>query len=110
MTAPGSLMLMGEHAVLFGQRALACAVGKRITVTLTPREDRAVKIDSELAQYSASLDELQAEPALSFVLTAIERQLARLPAGFELVIRSEFSHLIGLGSSAAVTAAVASGW
>lgn len=106
VTAPGSLMLMGEHAVLSGQRALACAVDKRITVTLAPREDRVVKIDSELAQYSASLDELKAEPALSFVLTAIERQLARLPAGFELVIRSEFSHMIGLGSSAAVTAAV----
>lgn len=106
VTAPGSLMLMGEHAVLFGQRALACAVDKRIAVTLTPREDRNVNIDSALAQYHSSLDQLQSEPALSFVLTAIERKAARLPNGFDLQIRSEFSHTVGLGSSAAVTVAV----
>ncbi|WP_299194908.1 mevalonate kinase [uncultured Amphritea sp.] len=106
VTAPGSLMLMGEHAVLFGQRALACAVDKRISVTLTPRQDRTVNIDSALAQYSGSLDGLKPEPALSFVLTAIERQVAKLPGGFDLLIRSEFSHTVGLGSSAAVTVAV----
>ncbi|RTE66012.1 GHMP kinase [Amphritea opalescens] len=108
VTAPGSLMLMGEHAVLFGQRALACAVDKRISVILTPRLDRLVYIDSALAQYSASLDNLTPEPALSFVLAAIERQLAQLSHGFDLQIRSEFSHTVGLGSSAAVTAAVVS--
>lgn len=106
VTAPGSLMLMGEHAVLFGQRALACAVDKRITVTLTPRTDRKLNIDSALAQYHSDLDQLTSEPALSFVLAAIKRQLARLPSGFDLQIRSEFSHTVGLGSSAAVTVAV----
>lgn len=106
VTAPGSLMLMGEHAVLFGQRALACAVDKRISVELKPRTDRAVVIDSALAQYQSSLDDLTQEPALSFVLTAIQRRKTDLPNGFELIIRSEFSHTVGLGSSAAVTAAV----
>ncbi|MDO6564130.1 GHMP kinase [Amphritea sp. 1_MG-2023] len=106
VTAPGSLMLMGEHAVLFGQRALACAVDKRISVTLTPRTDRRVNIDSALAQYHADLDHLTAEPALSFVLAAIARQRCRLVSGFDLQICAEFSHTVGLGSSAAVTAAV----
>ena len=106
VTAPGSLMLMGEHAVLFGQRALACAVDKRITVTLTPRQDRSVNIDSELAQYNSTLDELTSHTELSFVLTAIARQAASLPGGFDLLIRSAFSHTVGLGSSAAVTVAV----
>ncbi|MEH6576592.1 MAG: mevalonate kinase [Amphritea sp.] len=107
VTAPGSIMLLGEHAVLFGQRALACAVDKRISVTLTPRNDRQVRIDSALAQYAADLDALTPEPRLSFVLAAIERQLRALKSGFELLIESEFSHTVGLGSSAAVTAAVA---
>ncbi|BBB27203.1 mevalonate kinase [Amphritea japonica] len=106
VTAPGSLMLMGEHAVLFGQRALACAVDKYITVMLTPRTDRVVTIDSALAQYSSNLDNLTEDPSLSFVLAAIKRQLVKLPAGFDLQIVSEFSHTVGLGSSAAVTAAV----
>lgn len=106
VTAPGSLMLMGEHAVLFGQRALACAVDKRISVELKPRKDRAVVIDSALAQYQSGLDDLTQDPDLSFVLTAIQRRKADLVSGFELIIRSEFSHTVGLGSSAAVTAAV----
>ncbi|SEQ59444.1 mevalonate kinase [Amphritea atlantica] len=106
VTAPGSLMLMGEHAVLFGQRALACAVDKRIAVTLTPRADRTVTIDSALAQYRSELDQLLPSTELSFVLTAIQRQAAVLPGGFDLLIQTEFSHTVGLGSSAAVTAAV----
>lgn len=106
VSAPGSIMLMGEHAVLFGERALACAVDKRISVTLTPRADREVHVDSALAQYVASLDRLSAEPRLSFVLAAIERQCAACPTGFDLRIEAGFSHTVGLGSSAAVTAAV----
>ncbi|WP_432470615.1 mevalonate kinase family protein [Amphritea sp. HPY] len=106
VTAPGSLMLMGEHSVLFGEPALACAVDKRISVELTPRDDRQVVIDSALAGYRSDLDHLAAEAKLSFVLVAIQRQQAVLPAGFELRIRSEFSHTVGLGSSAAVTVAV----
>lgn len=106
VTAPGSLMLMGEHAVLFGEPALACAVDKRISVELAPREDRQVVIDSALASYRSDLDQLVAEAKLSFVLAAIQRQQAVLQTGFELRIRSEFSHTVGLGSSAAVTVAV----
>lgn len=106
VTAPGSLMLMGEHSVLFGEPALACAVDKRITVQLTPRTDRQVVIDSALASYHSDLDQLAPETKLSFVLAAIQRQQDSLPAGFDLRIRSEFSHTVGLGSSAAVTVAV----
>ncbi|WP_268239404.1 mevalonate kinase [Amphritea balenae] len=106
VSAPGSLMLMGEHSVLFGQPALACAVDKRMTVQLLPRTDRIVTVDSALSCYSASLDDLKPDAELSFVLTAIKRQLHELPAGFDLKISSEFSHTVGLGSSAAVTAAM----
>jgi len=106
VTAPGSLMLMGEHSVLFDQPALACAVDKRIEVRLIPRVDRQVIIHSALAEYHSDLDALDAEPKLSFVLAAIERQHENLRDGFELAIQSEFSHTVGLGSSAAVTVAV----
>lgn len=106
VTAPGSIMLMGEHAVLFGHRAIACAVDKRIEVSLTPRQDKTVVIRSALANYESHLDDLISDPRLSFVLFAIRQVSADLAAGFELDIRSEFSHTVGLGSSAAVTAAV----
>ncbi|HSG02120.1 MAG TPA: GHMP kinase [Marinobacterium sp.] len=103
---PGSLMLMGEHAVLHGELAIALATDKFIYIELHSRSDRQVLIDSELAQYSAELEQLSADSRLSFVLAAIEQQREHLPGGFKLCIRSEFSHEVGLGSSAAVTAGV----
>lgn len=106
VTAPGSIMLMGEHAVLFGHRAIACAVDKRIQVTLIPRSDRAVLIRSSLADYRSTLDDLETDSRLSFVLFAIGQAVEALQYGFELEIQSEFSHTVGLGSSAAVTTAV----
>ncbi len=105
VSAPGSIMLMGEHAVLFGEPALACAVDARLAVTLVPRDDRQVRIDSALGHYQGSLDELAAMPELAFVLAVIEHYQPQLEQGFDLIIRSSFSHTVGLGSSAAVTAA-----
>ena len=104
-SAPGNLMLMGEHAVLKGHRALACAVDKRIFVTLTPRADRKVTVDSALANYHSTLDELADCAELGFMVAVMRNFASQLPAGFDLTVTSEFSHTVGLGSSAAVTAA-----
>ncbi|WP_144244202.1 mevalonate kinase family protein [Nitrincola sp. A-D6] len=106
VSAPGSTMLMGEHAVLQGEVALVCAVDARIEVTLQPRSDRQVHIDSSLCQYQADLDKLTPQPALSFVLAAVLAYRKQLPSGFDLIIESGFSSTVGLGSSAAVTAAM----
>lgn len=106
VSAPGSIMLLGEHAVLRGATALACAVDKYMHLALQPRDDRQVIIHSALAQYRATLDHLHDEPALSFVLAALRQWQPRLPGGLELSIESEFAHTLGLGSSAAVVAAL----
>lgn len=103
---PGSLMLMGEHAVLHGELALALAAAHYVELTLAARDDQLINIDSELAAYSSELSALADEPKLSFVLEAIRQRAAELTSGFDLTIRSEFSHTVGLGSSAAVTAGV----
>lgn len=106
VSAPGSTMLMGEHAVLFGQPALVCALDVRIEIQVTLRDDRVVSIQSALGDYQASLDDLIDDPALSFVIAAIKAYQDRLDTGFELIIDSAFSSTIGLGSSAAITAAM----
>lgn len=105
VSAPGSVMLMGEHAVVKGHWAIACAVDKYIEVILTPRSDKLINIDSQICQYSSHLDKLQSEQKLSFVLAAIEQQRMQLVSGFDLKISAQFSHRLGLGSSAAVTVA-----
>ena len=104
-SAPGSLMLLGEHAVLHGQPALVCAVDRRIHVTLTPRSDRTIRIASALGRYSTSIDRIKPSRDFRFVIAAIRRVAKKLTTGFDLRIDSEFSHKIGFGSSAAVTVA-----
>ena len=102
-SAPGNLMLFGEHAVLHGRLAVVCAVDRRVRATLTPRPDRTVRILSALATHETDLDRLDACPALRFAMTAIQAYRGRIPTGFDLAIESAFSHTIGFGSSAAVT-------
>lgn len=104
-SAPGSLMLLGEHAVLHGKLALVGATNLRIHVALTPRADRRIVLRSNLGRAEMSLDRLRTTKPFRFVVAAIGLKKARLPTGFNLVIRSDFSHRVGLGSSAAVTVA-----
>ena len=98
-------MLMGEHAVLRGQPAIVCAISKRMKIELTPREDAAVRLHSALGEHETTLDELAPSDSFRFVLGAIRACRADLKQGFELDIKSEMSHQMGLGSSAAVTVA-----
>lgn len=104
--APGSIMLLGEHAVLRGATAIACALDKYIRVTLQPRAGREIRVQSALGEYRASLDQLPEAAELAFVVAALRRWRGQLPSGFELRIEADFAHTVGLGSSAAVVAAM----
>lgn len=104
-SAPGSLMLLGEHAVLYGKTALVAALDKRINVRLTPREDNQIHIHSDLGTYQTDLVNFTQAKPFHFVLGAIKQHLSKLKQGFNLEINSEFSAEVGFGSSAAVTVA-----
>ncbi len=105
-SAPGSAMLMGEHAVLHGRPALVCALDKRVRVRLVPRADRRVRIRSALGGIETELGSIERVHPLEFVTEPIVRRQHEFREGFDLDIESDFSHRVGLGSSAAVTAAV----
>lgn len=105
-SASASLMLFGEHAVLHGMQAICCAADQRIRVSLTPRDDHEIHLHSAaLGSLTTTLENLTVIPPFQFVLTAIEYYRAQILSGFDLVIDAEFSATLGLGSSAAVTAA-----
>ena len=104
-SAPGSIMLMGEHAVLRNQLAIVGAVDKRITVTLTPHENNRIEIFSSLGNHHTAIDELKVTAPFQFVLAAIQHYQSQLLTGFRLDIHSEFSSKVGLGSSAAIVVA-----
>ena len=96
---------MGEHAVLRGQAAVVCAVNRRMKVEVRPRLDRKVRLKSVLGEYEATLEELGEEEAFRFVLEAVRMRKKSLESGFDLTVKSEMSHQMGLGTSAAVTVA-----
>lgn len=105
-SAPGKLMLFGEHAVLHGRLAVVTAVNRRIHVRLDPRDDVRIVITSRVGCWEGSLDDLEADdPRFRFVVAAMRERRDRLPGGLELAITSDFSPEVGLGSSGAVTAA-----
>lgn len=105
VSAPGSLMLLGEHAVLHGHRALVCAINRRIKVRLFPLEADELRVVSELGIYECPLNNLLDHASMRFVIQAVRQHVDQLPSGLELRIESEFSADIGFGSSAAVTVA-----
>lgn len=114
-SAPGSMMLFGEHAVLHHYPALVMALNRRISVTLIPRNDSIISISSSLSNFKCTLESLAqaSHPALSFVLATLQyyqnyqyqNYRVAFLQGFDLIIDSEFSEKIGFGSSAAVVVA-----
>ncbi len=90
-SAPGKLILFGEHAVVFGEPALATAINLRTEVYARPH--------SEWMADGASLD----DPKYRYVKAAIGRAGPDAPLWLE--IRSMIPVGTGLGSSAAVTVA-----
>lgn len=99
-------MLLGEHAVLHDKQAMVLAVNRRIHVTLSPRQDKLMIIQSALGNLECSIETLNVQKPFDFVITSILPFKHLLKQGFELSIMSDFSDEVGLGSSAAVSVAV----
>lgn len=105
ISAPGSIMLLGEYSVLHGGNALVCAIEQRIHVQLTPRADDQIELISSLGIHKTKLTQLAITPPFQFVLATLKKYQKQLRYGCTLTIQSEFSAQLGLASSAAVTVA-----
>ncbi|MFC7046186.1 mevalonate kinase [Halobacteriaceae archaeon GCM10025711] len=122
-SAPGKVYLFGEHAVVYGEPAVPCAIERRATVTVNERSDgrlrvhaRDLSLDGFTVEYSGGtgdapdvdVSESLVQAAMGYVDAAIEqaRDAADAPdAGFDVEVGSDIPLGAGLGSSAAVVVA-----
>jgi len=101
-SAPGKVILVGEHFVVLGKPALVMAIDRRAYVTASRLPGKQIEVRSEQI---ADLTPRQVEPILRAARVA--QALSGETQGLRIVVRSEIPPSAGLGSSAAVAAATA---
>jgi mevalonate kinase len=114
-SAPGKLMLLGEHAVVYGHPCLVTAVNQRIHVTVEKNGKDVFYMEAPdlgLNAYSKTIENLAIKappPAVRFVEHLYKRFLQRWPQREGIIVKtkSEFSSAFGFGSSSAVSVAFA---
>ncbi|MDG4812304.1 GHMP kinase [Hydrogenovibrio sp. 3SP14C1] len=108
-SAPANLMLMGEHSVVYGHKAIACSLNHRISIDWSTRDDNQIRIYSTLGNHCTDTETLAEHPSLKWVMACLQHYQPQLTSGLNIQIESDFSSTVGLGSSAAVLAATLGG-
>lgn len=112
-SAPGKLMLFGEHSVVYGHPCIVTAVDQRVRVTIGPNGEGEIHVKSPnvgLDEYKKRLSQLgmgEVPKSMMFVEHLIKRIYKKysLKDGITVTTESDFSSQFGFGSSAAVAVA-----
>ena len=100
-SAPGKVILFGEHFVVYGIKSILCSINKRVTVTAEKTKERKISIESEIGKLvlepNESISKLNS-PLKPFYYLA-NRALKEENEGLKIQIESEIPLGAGLGSS-----------
>lgn len=111
VSAPGKLMLLGEHSVVYNNPSLVTAVNQRIKLTLETKSDETFCLNAEdvgVFDYVKPLKEIGAgelPKGVRFVEIALKniKEKYQINSGLKITANSEFSSEFGFGSSSAST-------
>ena len=110
-SAPGKIILFGEHFVVHGTKAILAAIDKRVTVTSIFTDNKTIKVNSQLGTIevpiSSSHEEVKSEfrPFVYLANKIINSE--QNVSGLEITIDSDIPIGVGLGSSSACCVAAA---
>jgi len=112
-SAPGKLMLMGDHAVVYDRPCIVTAVDQRMRVTISKIDSPELQIqalDVSVNDYRVSINNLSDENIpknVHFIQTGVYNFFNKYKkiSGLKITTKSDFSALYGFGSSSAVTVA-----
>ena len=102
-SAPGKVILFGEHFVVYGVKAILCAINKRITVTAEKTKERKISIISNIGELELEknipLSEIKS-PLKPFYYLA-NKVMKNKNIGIKIIVESDIPSGVGLGSSSA---------
>lgn len=115
VSAPGKLMLFGEHAVVHGKPCIVTAVDQRIEVRAKFNGKNILTVNAPqlgIKKYQKTVKQLGSQEMpkqVSFIEAVVKRfyQKYGLEKGLYITTHSQFSHTYGFGSSSAITIATA---
>jgi mevalonate kinase len=108
-TAPGKIILFGEHAVVYGRPALAVPVFQVYArATVEEGEEKGIWIEAPQIELAATLEALGHDHPLAMAVELVFRSLGQSPQGQKLRLRVDSTIPVasGLGSGAAVSVAL----
>ena len=105
-SAPGKIILFGEHFVVHGTPAILAAIDKRVTVTSSFTDNNTIRVNSELGTLEVPISssyEVKSE-FRPFVYLANKMVGSNQNVnGLEITINSDIPVGVGLGSSSALS-------
>jgi mevalonate kinase len=96
VSAPGKMLLMGDHAVVYGRSCLVTAMDTRLTVTIESLTENDIEIVAPQVSNTTFISRSIAVAEAAWGVSC---------SGLKITTQSMFSSQYGLGSSSAVTVA-----
>jgi mevalonate kinase len=106
-TAPGKVILFGEHAVVYGRPAIAAPVSQvRATAVITPSPDTDTHLIAPDLGLALTLAEADEENPLAAAVRQVETAVNQPLPPVTITVNSQIPIASGMGSGAAITAAI----